>query len=257
MTATATTTDGIKRQIRESWDHGAVDYDEQYGHGLKSASERDAWLQLLRRLLPPDQPQRVLDVGAGTGFLALLLAELGHQVTALDISEGMMEVGRQKARRAGLRVEFRAGDADAPPFEDAAFDAVVSRHLLWTLLEPERAVRQWRRVTRPGGQVLSIDGLWRSPRLVDRAAVRAGYALRRVLGRQRHHGGGYPHSTSGRLPLMGLRTIEPARNAFLRAGLRDVRVEELTRLDAVERAAMPLVERLANRYTRYLVEGTV
>lgn len=249
--------DSLTEQMRDAWDAGAVGYDDQYGHGLKSELERAAWQLLLCRLLPATARLQVLDVGTGTGLIALLLADLGHDVVALDLSEGMLRIGRTKAEQLGVKVDFRIGDATAPPFEKGVFDAVISRHLLWTLLEPERAVREWVRVTRPGGAVMAIDGLWHSDRLVDRASVQLGRTLKTVFDRARPRRHGYPQHIRGRLPLMNLRSPDPARNVFARSGLREVRSEELTWLDAVERAAMPMRERLANRYRRYLVEGQI
>jgi len=120
------------------------------------------------------------------------------------------------------------------------------------------AIRAWGRITRPGGQIMAIDGLWRPTDPRGRAQVRIGRLLREVLDRQhqRRHDG-YPPSVQGRLPMMGLRTLDAPRNAFARAGLVQVRAEELSWLDAVERSAMPLYERLRNQYRRYLVEGHV
>lgn len=185
------------------------------------------------------------------------LADLGHDVTGIDISNGMLAVARAKAARAGLPIDFRTGDADAPPFADDQFDVVISRHVLWTLLEPERAIRQWLRVVSSGGRVLAIDGLWHSDHLVDRAQVVAGRALRAIVEPQRDKRHGYAPETRSLMPLMDLPSPRPTENAFARAGLRNVRSEELTWLDAVERSVMPLRERLLNHYKRYLAEGDV
>jgi|DewCreStandDraft_1066081.scaffolds.fasta_scaffold00312_9 ubiquinone/menaquinone biosynthesis C-methylase UbiE len=245
--------DQIKHRIREAWERGATSYDEQYGHGLRSTDEHDAWSLLLRRLLPPEPPLQVLDVGTGTGFLAILLAELGHTVTGIDISESMLRVAHEKATRLGITVDFRESDAHALPFPDASFDAVVSRHLLWTLLEPERAVREWARVTRPGGRVLAIDGIWQGESLIDHVIALLSHLVGQITRAQRDHR--YPEEARRRLPLWRVRSPQPACNVFARAGLHHIRSEELTWIDAVERRAMPLWERLQHRYRRYLVEA--
>lgn len=88
-------------------------------------------------------PARVLDAGAGTGFLSLLLAGQGYQVTAMDLSPGMLEVLRAKAAGLGLEVQAVQADAVSPP--DGPFDAVVERHLLWTLPDPGAALAAWRK----------------------------------------------------------------------------------------------------------------
>lgn len=107
------------------------------------------------------RPLDVLDIGCGTGFLALQLADLGHRVTGLDCTEEMLELGRAKAREAGLEVRFEAGDAERPPFADATFDLIVERHVIWTLPDPLGALTAWHRVLRPGGRVVLVEGDWR------------------------------------------------------------------------------------------------
>jgi ubiquinone/menaquinone biosynthesis C-methylase UbiE len=74
--------------------------------------------------------RRVLDVGTGTGRAAILLARGGAQVTAVDASEQMLAVARDRAARDGLRVAFRRGDAHALEFPDRAFDVAVSLRVL-------------------------------------------------------------------------------------------------------------------------------
>jgi ubiquinone/menaquinone biosynthesis C-methylase UbiE len=98
---------------------------------------------------------RVIDVGSGTGFAALLAAELGHDVAAVDWSEGMQDTAREKALAAGLTIQFVLGRAEDLPCPDSSAGAVVARHVLWTLLDPVAALREWRRVLRPGGAVLA------------------------------------------------------------------------------------------------------
>lgn len=109
-----------------------------------------AWKGLLIEVLG-DRELRVLDVGTGTGFIALLLAELGHEVIGVDISEEMLRIAREKARKLNIEnVEFHLADAEELPFPDNTFDAVVARHVIWALPNPEKAYSEWKRVLRPG-----------------------------------------------------------------------------------------------------------
>ncbi|MGH8932462.1 MAG: class I SAM-dependent methyltransferase [Egibacteraceae bacterium] len=158
-----------------SWDHHASDYATMAGHGRLSPSEHAAWTGLLRRLIDPDLPRRVLDVG--TGFLALPLAELGHEVIGIDSSEAMLTKARAKAGAAGLTIEFRAGDAVETGLPEASVDVVVSRHVLWLLPEPERAVSAWARIARPGGEIIDIDPISAPIAPLDRPAVLLSQAL--------------------------------------------------------------------------------
>lgn len=99
-------------------------------------------------------------MGTGTGFLALLFAEMGHEVTGIDLSEGMLEKAKHNADNMGIEIDLFHGDAENLPFEDCSFDLVVNKYLLWALEEPSRAVCEWKRVLKPGGMIFSIDGNW-------------------------------------------------------------------------------------------------
>jgi len=96
----------------------------------------------------------------GTGVLSLPLSEIGHNVTGIDLSDGMLGRAKEKANDQNLRAEFRIGDAENLSFEDESFDVVINRHLLRTLPDPEQAISEWKRVLKPGGKVIIIDGSW-------------------------------------------------------------------------------------------------
>ena len=81
-------------------------------------------------------------------------------MTGLDLSEKMMDEGRKKTKERALSMTFLHGDAENPPFPDNHFDVVINRHLLWTLPNPETALKSWKRIIKPGGRVIIIDGLW-------------------------------------------------------------------------------------------------
>lgn len=151
----------IKEEIAQYWDSRGGVYDTQPGHGLMSKEEKDEWLKFLRSVLPEDT-KRVLDVGGGTGFLTLLLAELGIHVKSIDLSSGMQADAKRKAVEWNLtnKIEFAIADAEATGEADESFDAVVNRHLLWTLPHPAEAVDEWLRVIRSGGRIIVIDSDW-------------------------------------------------------------------------------------------------
>jgi len=102
----------------------------------------------------------VLDVGCGTGFLALLAAEAGHRASGVDMADAMLAQARAKAAARKLAVAFLRADAEAPPFAEHSFDLIVERHVIWTLPDPTRALRSWRTLLRPGGRVALIEGDW-------------------------------------------------------------------------------------------------
>ena len=145
--------------VRHHWDRRAPTFDDQAGHGLVSDEQRRAWLDLLSRF-SGESPQQVLDIGCGTGFLALRFAEMGHAVTGVDLSPQMIDRASRKAEQAGLKIDLRIGDASALDYGDETYDIVAARHVVWNLPHPERGVAEWLRVLRPGGRLILIEGKW-------------------------------------------------------------------------------------------------
>jgi len=104
---------------------------------------------------------KVLDVSSGTGESACFLAEqFGCQVTGVDVSESMVERAKSKAAARGLTVEFKQGDAHNLPFDEHAFDVVISE-CTTCLLEKEQAISEMVRVAKPGGYVGIHDICWK------------------------------------------------------------------------------------------------
>ncbi|MFG3510087.1 class I SAM-dependent methyltransferase [Streptomyces sp. NPDC047821] len=162
--------------ISRYWDDAAPAFDAEPDHGLRAPHTRAAWARLLERWAP-SAPADVLDVGCGTGSLSLLLAGAGHRVTGVDVAPRMIEQARAKLGAAGLAGRFLVGDAATPPTGDASFDMVLARHLVWTLPDPEEALRTWVGRLRPGGRLVLIEGRWREAGSVDTAYVPGAEAL--------------------------------------------------------------------------------
>jgi ubiquinone/menaquinone biosynthesis C-methylase UbiE len=100
---------------------------------------------------------RVLEVAPGPGYLAIEIAKSGRGVTALDISKTFVGIARENARKAGVEIEVRRGNAAAMPFEDGAFDFVVSMAAFKNFADPVGALDEMHRVLKPGGQASIYD----------------------------------------------------------------------------------------------------
>lgn len=103
--------------------------------------------------------QAVLDLATGVGFLALALARRGCRAAGVDVSPGQIEVAREAARAEGLDVDFRVASAEATGAADGAFDAVTASQC-WSYFDAPAAVREVRRVLRPGGRLAVSHFSW-------------------------------------------------------------------------------------------------
>ena len=142
----------VKEKIKEYWDRTRE-------HAFfKDDAEEEAWRNSLHEEFCVDgEKLKILDVGTGNGSLALLLAEMGHDVVGIDVSEGMLSVARKKAKERGVNPDLSIGDAESLDFGEESFDAVVSRIVLWTLPQPETAISEWMRVLKLGGKVYTFE----------------------------------------------------------------------------------------------------
>ena len=151
--------DTVKALVRQHWNRRAADFDKEASHGLLTDDQARAWRRLISYIAGP-APLDVLDVGCGTGFLSLLLAERGHRVTGADVAPTMLAQARAKAAARGLSINFIEADVEALELPLASLDLIVERHVLWTLPHPEAALDSWRRLLRPGGRAVLIEGWW-------------------------------------------------------------------------------------------------
>jgi ubiquinone/menaquinone biosynthesis C-methylase UbiE len=111
--------------------------------------------EALLRLMPP---MTIADLGAGEGAFALLLAQRARKVIAVDNSANMIEVGREQAKKNGVKnIEFRLGDMEEVPIKAGAVDLVFFSQSLHHALHPERAVNEAWRILAPGGRVVILD----------------------------------------------------------------------------------------------------
>ena len=103
---------------------------------------------------------KVLDIGTGPGLFPIILGKDGHEVVAIDYSDGMLEMARKNCAEAGVECDLRKMDAQHLEFEDDSFDLVVSRKVMWNLPDPVGAYREWLRVLKPNGKMILFDANW-------------------------------------------------------------------------------------------------
>ena len=120
---------------------------------------------MMIEMLKPAAGERCLDIGCGPGFMMRDLADaVGPQgrVDGIDLSEPMCELARARLSTAAAPVELRLGGAEELPYADSTFDAVVLSQVLLYVHDVPKALREVRRVLRPGGRLLIVDTDWDS-----------------------------------------------------------------------------------------------
>ena len=147
--------ENISQRIENYWDARSVDFSRVRREEIASA-DFAAWNEVIAAHLPAGQ-LKVLDVGTGAGFFAVLLAKLGHAVTGIDMSAKMLAEARKNIAAFNCRADFRRMNAQALDFADETFDVVISRNLTWTLPDVVQAYREWRRVLKTGGVLMNFD----------------------------------------------------------------------------------------------------
>ena len=151
----------LLNQIEEYWTK-REEGNSQVNQGELATQKSQIWLENLREHLPDKKPEevKILDIGTGPGFFAIILAQAGYQVTAVDYTEEMLKEARHNAGELAKKIRWMQMDAQNLDFPDQTFDAVVSRNLTWNLENPTRAYQEWLRVLKKGGKLLNYDANW-------------------------------------------------------------------------------------------------
>ncbi len=245
---------GAKDYIKRYWDASSKTYDRKSGHGIQTSEERAAWWMAFEAVLPKGRLS-VLDVGCGTGELSLLLADKGHRVTGVDLSDSMIEVATEKNRALGLNARFGAGDAEDLEFGDCTFDVVFNRHLLWTLPHPEKAIGEWRRVLKEGGQAIIIDGYWRNNSLNSRLRRFVSGLGTLAFERANPWKGWYSEEVRSSLPHPYGLSPERAKEYLEASKFNDIKIVELEVILEIHKRESPAWQRIACDWPYFMISG--
>lgn len=149
---------GKKEQVTKMFDTISSDYDGlnrviSFGIDIK-------WRKKVVQIVKETQPKVILDIATGTGDLAIALAQTNaSKIIGLDISSGMLEIGKEKIKKQGLetKIEMVLGDSENLPFDDNTFDAITVGFGVRNFETLENGLKEILRVLKPGGSFVILE----------------------------------------------------------------------------------------------------
>lgn len=217
---------------KKYWSSRAQGYSQVNQEELAGLQKAKWLLEISRQIAavyPHHKPAEltVLDVGTGPGFFAIILAEAGYKVTAVDATASMLAEAKRNAGALSEIIDFRLMDAQELTFDDSSFDVVLSRNLTWVLEKPEQTYLTWKKVLRPGGLLLNFDANWYN--YLHDAALKQGYEQDRLNVARQHIDDHYlgtdidaMEAIALRVPLTGVQRPEWDLDALHKMNMRSV-----------------------------------
>lgn len=148
-----------KEQVAEMFDQLAGKYDML--NRFLSARTDIGWRKKAIRMLKKENPKHILDVATGTGDMALMAFKMlkPEKITGIDISEGMLELGRKKIEKEGLndKINLHIGDSEAINYSENTFDAVMVAFGVRNFENLEKGLAEMHRVMKPEGQIIILE----------------------------------------------------------------------------------------------------
>jgi Methyltransferase domain len=181
--------------------------------------------------------------------LSLAAARLGYDVTALDISAGMLARLQATATKEGLSIQTVCASAHDPP--SGPFDAVVERLALWTLPDPTRALRAWREVTQ--GPLIAFEGVWSGRDYAEGLRRRGREMLRRFRRLAPEHHASYAPELRRALPAIGDVSPSSLINLITASGWDTVQLSRLRDVEWARLLALAPVDRLLGVTPEYAI----
>lgn len=147
-----------KEQVAQMFDNISENYDGlnrviSFGIDVK-------WRKKVVAIVGEGNPKQILDIATGTGDLAIMMASLNpEKIVGLDISAGMLEVGKQKIAKANLsdKIEMIVGDSENMPFDDNTFDAITVSFGVRNFANLDKGLQEIRRVLKPKGKLVILE----------------------------------------------------------------------------------------------------
>lgn len=149
---------GKKEQVAQMFDTISENYDEL--NRIISLGIDVKWRKKVVEIVGKNNPKQILDIATGTGDLVLMMASLNpDRIVGLDISAGMLEVGKRKIKKAKLsdKIEMIVGDSEEMPFKDSTFDAITVSFGVRNFAHLDKGIKEIARVLKPTGVLVILE----------------------------------------------------------------------------------------------------
>jgi demethylmenaquinone methyltransferase/2-methoxy-6-polyprenyl-1,4-benzoquinol methylase len=149
---------GKKEQVTQMFDNISESYDDL--NRVISLGIDVKWRKKVVEIVSKNKPKQILDIATGTGDLVLMMASLNpDRIVGLDISAGMLEVGKQKIAKAKLskKIEMIVGDSEEMPFDDETFDAITVSFGVRNFAHLDKGISEIARVLKPKGVLVILE----------------------------------------------------------------------------------------------------
>lgn len=148
-----------KEKIEKLFDKIAPDYDK-LNHILSLNIDKGWRSKAVREIIDKDTPLNILDVACGTGDFTIEIAKkaaAGSKITGIDLSEGMMSIGREKLAAAGIEATLEQGDCEALKYSDGTFDRISVGFGVRNFENLPTGLKEMHRVLKPGGKLVILE----------------------------------------------------------------------------------------------------
>lgn len=149
----------MKKEIIATWNREASNYSQLVQDELANNHD-DAWYRLVEAYLPNDKKLKILDIGCGPGMFSIMFSLRGHDVTGIDISENMIAQAQQNAHAYKVFPTFIVSDIETLVRDGNLYDVIVSRDMVWSLMEPENTFRLLKELLNDEGMFMIFDANW-------------------------------------------------------------------------------------------------
>jgi len=149
---------GKKEQVAQMFDNISENYDDL--NRVISLGIDVKWRKKVVKIVGKNNPKQILDIATGTGDLVLMMASLNpDRIVGLDISAGMLEVGKRKIKKAKLsdKIEMIVGDSEEMPFNDNTFDAITVSFGVRNFAHLDKGIKEIARVLKPTGVLVILE----------------------------------------------------------------------------------------------------